>query len=151
MKTNGSGVHVVDLRARTCGCRVWDVTGIPCNHAISVIMKVKQFPEDYVHDFFKKPMYKEAFKYVVYPVPGSEDWPKTNTGDIDPPVFRDRPGRAQTVRRKCEFEVPQPRDSSRVASITCSNCKMIGHRYTSCGTQLRPELQLRKEHHQVIA
>jgi hypothetical protein len=42
VSTKGPGVHAVDLRARTCGCRAWDVTGIPCNHAISVIRKIKQ-------------------------------------------------------------------------------------------------------------
>ena len=73
VSTSGPGKHAVDLRARTYGCRVWDVTGIPCNHAISVIQKIKQLPEDYVHDFFKKPMYKEAFRSVIYPVPGPDD------------------------------------------------------------------------------
>jgi hypothetical protein len=149
VSTNGPGVHAVDLRARTCGCRYWDVTGIPCNHAISVIMKIKQQPEDYVHDFFKKPMYKKAFSYVVYPVPGAEDWPKTNTRDIDPPVFREKPGKKQTKRRKGAFEVPAPRDTSRMGTITCSNCNKTGHRYTSCTTTLRPGLQARKRHHQV--
>ena len=149
VRTNGPAVHAVDLRARTCGCRKWDVTGIPCNHAISVIMKIKQFPEDYVHDFFKLPMYKEAYKGVIYPVPGPEDWPKTNTRDIDPPEFRDKPGRKQTVRRKGQFEVPAPKDSSRMGSITCSNCKLVGHRFTSCNKTLTPELALRKNQHQV--
>jgi hypothetical protein len=29
----------------------------------------KKYPEDYVSDFFKKPMYKEAYKNLIYPVP----------------------------------------------------------------------------------
>ena len=149
VRTNGPGVHAVDLRAKTCGCRAWDVTGIPCNHAISVIMKIKQHPEDYVHDFFKLPMYKQAYKGVIYPVPGPDDWTKTNTPDIDPPVFRDKPGRKQTVRRKGAFEVPAPRDTSRMGSITCSNCNVVGHRFTSCGVPLRPELQVRKNNKKV--
>ena len=53
--TSRSGrVVAVDLRKHTCGCRKWDVTGIPCNHAVAVIMKIQQHPEDYVHEFFKK-------------------------------------------------------------------------------------------------
>ena len=149
VSTSGTAVHAVDLRARTCGCRKWDVTGIPCNHAILAINKVKQVPEDYVSDVFKKQMYKQAFKFVVYPVPGPEDWPKTNTTDIDPPVFIEKPGRKQTVRRKGRFEVPAPRDTSRMGTITCSNCHLLGHRYTNCGTELRPELQQRKEQNKV--
>jgi hypothetical protein len=112
-------------------------------------MKIKQQPEDYVHDFFKKPMYKKAFSNVVYPMPGVEDWPKTNTRDIGPPVFREKPGKKQTKRRKSAFEVPAPRDSSRMGTITCSNCKKIGHTYTSCTSTLRPGLQARKRQHHV--
>ena len=148
--TSVSGrVVAVDMNKRTCGCRKWDVTGVPCNHAVSVIMKLKQHPEDYVHDFFKKPMYTKAFNYTVYPVPGPEDWTKTDTPDIDPPAFNDRPGRKQTKRRKGEFEVSAPRDSSRMASITCRNCNVVGHKYLNCPKNLTPELQMRKNNHQV--
>ena len=36
-----------------------------------------------------------------------------------------------------------------MATITCSNCGLQGHRYTSCGKQLKPELALRKNKHVV--
>jgi hypothetical protein len=52
--------YEVNLAERTCGCFKWDLTGIPCKHAVSAIYKAQDFPEDYVSDFFKKPMYKEA-------------------------------------------------------------------------------------------
>nr|XP_051222305.1 uncharacterized protein LOC127340602 [Lolium perenne] len=91
--TSVSGrIVAVDLKKHSCSCRKWDLTGIPCNHAVAAIMKLSQHAEDYVHDFFKKPMYEKAFSYTVYPVPGPEDWNTTDTQDIDPPVFRDRPG-----------------------------------------------------------
>ncbi|KAM0857193.1 hypothetical protein ACQ4PT_048645 [Festuca glaucescens] len=138
----------VNLKEHTCTCRKWDMTGVPCNHVVAAIMKVRQHPEDYVHEFFKKPMYKEAYKHVVYPVPGPDDWTKTDTDDIEPPVFREKPGRKQVKRRKGAFEVPAPRDTSRMGSITCSNCKVVGHRYTSCHAPLRPGLQVRKNSHQ---
>jgi hypothetical protein len=66
----GDAIHAVNLQARTCGCRRWDVTGMPCNHACSAIIKAKQVPEHYVSNFFKKEMYVEAYKPVIYPVPG---------------------------------------------------------------------------------
>jgi hypothetical protein len=147
--TSGSKVHAVNLIAKTCGCKKWDLTGIPCNHAVAAINKLKQHPEDYVHDFFKKPMYMEAYKNVIYPVPGPQDCPRTETDDIDPPVFKEKPGRKQTARRKGKFEVPAPRDTSRMTSITCSNCNQVGHRYTSCLQPLKPSLEIRKANHKV--
>ena len=64
------------------------MTGIPCSHAISNIYKYKKHPEDFVHDVFKKPMYWETYKPIIYPVPGEDLWARTNTPDIDPPVFK---------------------------------------------------------------
>ena len=31
------------------------MTGVPCKHAITAIYMAKEFPEDYVSEFFKKP------------------------------------------------------------------------------------------------
>ncbi|KAK1653914.1 hypothetical protein QYE76_071719 [Lolium multiflorum] len=59
--SKGTATHVVNFEARSCGCRRWDVTGLPCNHA--------------------------SFKPVIYPVPGQHDWTKTDTPDIVPPEF----------------------------------------------------------------
>jgi hypothetical protein len=94
-------------------------------------------------------MYMEAYNPVVYPVPGEDSWTKTETPDIDPPVFKVSLGRSQTKRRKGKFEVPEPKQTSRMASITCGNCGKVGHRYTNCGVPLKPSLEMRKNKHQV--
>jgi hypothetical protein len=145
----GDAIHAVNLQARTCGCRRWDVTGMPCNHACSAIIKAKQVPEQYVSTFFKKEMYVEAYKPIIYPVPGQHDWTKTDTPDIKPPEFYINKGRKQEKRRKGKFEVPKPKDTSRMGTITCSNCGLQGHKYTSCTKDLRPDLLIRKNKHVV--
>jgi len=125
----GDATHAVNLVEKTCGCRKWDVTGLPCSHACSSIIKAKQKPEHYVSHFFKKDMYAKAFQPVIYPVPGQHAWPKTGTPDIIPPYFHIKKGRKQEKRRKGKFEVPKPKETSRIGTITCSNCKLQGHRY----------------------
>ena len=52
--TSGERTYAVNLQHRTCGCKKWDMTAVPCNHAVSAIHKAKLQPEDFVHDFFKK-------------------------------------------------------------------------------------------------
>jgi hypothetical protein len=141
--------YAVNLEDRTCGCRKWDVTGIPCNHAICDIYKSRKHPEDFVHEFFKKPMYLEAYNPVLYPVPGVDCWTRTDTPDIDPPVFKLSKGRNQTKKRKGQFEPPTPRATSRMGTITCGNCNRQGDRYTSCDQPLKPALQMRKNQHKV--
>ena len=34
---NERGRHVVDLVKKTCSCRVWDLTRIPCKHEVTTI------------------------------------------------------------------------------------------------------------------
>jgi hypothetical protein len=66
---------------------------MPCNHAVSAIIKAKQVPEDNMNSFFKKQMYAEAYKPLIYPVPGQHDWTKTKTPDIIlPDSFRSQRG-----------------------------------------------------------
>jgi hypothetical protein len=40
---------VVDLRKKNCGCRQWEITGIPCAHAVCAILFDCGEPEDYVY------------------------------------------------------------------------------------------------------
>ncbi|KAE8773692.1 hypothetical protein D1007_54033 [Hordeum vulgare] len=125
----------------------WDMTGVTCSHAIAAMSKLHMHPEDFVHEFFKKPPYIEAYKDIVYPVPGREFWPDTHTQDIEPPVFKEKAGKKQTARRKGQFELPAPKYTSRMGTITCINCGLQGHRYTKCGKALKPSLQMRKNLH----
>ena len=141
--------YCVNLNNYTCDCRRWDMTAVPCSHAIAAMQKVKLHPEDFVHEFFKKPLYCETYKHIIYPVPGPDCWPHTMGDDISPPVFKEKKGKKQTTRRKGHFEVPAKKDTSRIGTVTCSNCNMQGHRYTTCGVPLKPKLQMRKNNHQV--
>ena len=75
---------------------------------------------------------------------------KTPGPDIEPPAFKVKRGRKKEKRIKGKFEVPKPKDTSRMGTITCGNCGLQGHRYTSCLKQLKPELALRKNKHVVI-
>jgi hypothetical protein len=45
-------------------------------------------------------MYLEAYKNVIYLVPGEDEWPRTASPDTEPLVFREKPGRNQKMRRK---------------------------------------------------
>jgi hypothetical protein len=47
----GCKQYVVHLRKMTCGCRKWEMTGIPCAHAHSVILYHRAKPKDYVDNY----------------------------------------------------------------------------------------------------
>ena len=90
-----------------------------------------------------------TYSPIVFPMHGPDLWPKTRTPDIEPPVFKEKPGNKETKRRKSKFEKPAPKDTSRMATITCSNCNRTRHRYTSCKQALKLALAMRMNQHQV--
>ncbi|KAL2484727.1 MuDR family transposase [Abeliophyllum distichum] len=47
------GEFVVDIDSRTCTCRKWDLTGIPCGHACAAILEKMGQPIHYVLDCYK--------------------------------------------------------------------------------------------------
>jgi hypothetical protein len=64
--------YVVDLHKKTCGCTQWEMTGIPCGHAVSAILFDCGEPEDYVHEYYSLEMYKKAYVPLIYPMPSEE-------------------------------------------------------------------------------
>ncbi|KAE8814794.1 hypothetical protein D1007_07794 [Hordeum vulgare] len=126
--TCGQQTHAVNLELQTCGCRKWNLTGIPCNHAISAINKAKRFPKDFLSTFFKKQFYLAAYEPMIFPIPGEHNWTRTPGLDIEPPAFKVKRGRMKQKRIKENFEVPKPKDSSRMGTLICGNCGLQGHR-----------------------
>ncbi|WMV46889.1 hypothetical protein MTR67_040274 [Solanum verrucosum] len=51
---DGSYVHTVDMRSRTCSCKSWMLKGIPCPHVIAFILYKNWEPIDYVDDCYSK-------------------------------------------------------------------------------------------------
>ena len=63
---------VGDVNGRSYGCRKWDVTGIPCCHAISAILHQGGDPNDYLSSYYSKEMWLKSYDHIVYPVPSKE-------------------------------------------------------------------------------
>jgi hypothetical protein len=92
--------YVVNLVTSTYGCRQWDMTGIPCAHAMCAIWLDGGEHVDYVSHWYTVDMIKKVYEPIVYPMPGEEQWTKTNCEHIDPIVVRIQPGRPRVVRTR---------------------------------------------------
>ncbi|RYR07501.1 hypothetical protein Ahy_B05g074862 [Arachis hypogaea] len=84
---------VLDLSKRECSCRKYQLAGIPCQHAMSCIMKMCFDVDSYFDDCFKKDTYVRCYEHIIYPVNGSNLWERTLHDDVLPPVFRKSIGR----------------------------------------------------------
>ncbi|KAH9613758.1 hypothetical protein KSS87_007755 [Heliosperma pusillum] len=123
----------VDLEARTCTCRKWDLTGIPCFHAVAAIFEKHGYAEDYVHDMYKREAYLQSYNLSISPCPGQRHWPKVDL-PINPPPIKVGPGRPRRKRRRDPFENPKKpgKLTKHGIEMSCSVCKSKSHNKRKC-------------------
>nr|GLL37918.1 uncharacterized protein LOC109193258 [Ipomoea trifida] len=127
----------VDLALRQCSCRGWDLTGIPCSHAVAAIRKQRQSPEDYVHQCYSVDSYLRAYEPAILPIQSSDLWPKVDLPAPLPPKYKAQPGRPKKKRRTNPLqEKEQQRTEVRTKKLgevkRCRVCGLTGHNKTTC-------------------
>ena len=103
VQVNGpEGQFTVDLERKTCACRRWDLTGIPCMHAVACIFEENEDSVTYVNDLYKVDTYKRVYSLIINPTNGPSLWEAhDNPGIILPPSpVKKKRGRIPTARRK---------------------------------------------------
>lgn len=65
--------YIVDLKARSCGCKDWELTGIPCCHALACIHYLRDDVARYVDPFFFMCNAIETYKHGLIPIHGEQD------------------------------------------------------------------------------
>ncbi|KAK8713246.1 hypothetical protein V6N13_148468 [Hibiscus sabdariffa] len=101
-----SSQHSVNIQEWTCSCRKWQLTGIPCIHAISV-MSIEDRPEKYVDSCYSVSTQRAIYSHLISPVRGEQQWATNDTMEpILPPMFRRPPGRPHKKRKREVDEAP---------------------------------------------
>ncbi|XP_048128383.1 uncharacterized protein LOC125312816 isoform X2 [Rhodamnia argentea] len=125
---------VVDLVGKTSACREWDLSGIPCKHAICCISFMKFDINDYVDDCFKKDAYERCYQFFLPAMNGQQMWPKVGGEPIKPPPYRRKRGREKKNRIKDKDE--RSSDGKKLMKVgvqmRCSNCLNYGHNKKTC-------------------
>lgn len=57
--------YVVNLSERSCSCRKWDLTGIPCCHGVACMWHNNYAPEDYVSIHYRCCVYSPFIVGIV--------------------------------------------------------------------------------------
>lgn len=91
----------------------------------------------YVVNYYKTPVWIDTYRDNIKPVNGELYWNKTGKGPIGVPGFRKMPGRPKKKRIAPAHESPsKPNRTTRGRrTITCSNCKQVGHNKGTCKNQ----------------
>ncbi|KAL5549331.1 hypothetical protein UlMin_004562 [Ulmus minor] len=88
---DGDKNRVVDLQARTCSCRRFQLEQLPCAHAMIVIRHSKRDVYDFCFKYYNSSTWKATYVEVVYPFPHQGDWVVPNeVRDVEvlPPDIR---------------------------------------------------------------
>ncbi|CAN1215024.1 hypothetical protein LINPERPRIM_LOCUS34 [Linum perenne] len=137
------GQFVVDLNSWTCACGRWQLSGIPCQHAVRCIQYCQEDPELYVDKCYYTDMYKASYARSIKPLNDSTQWIRGGTQPLKSPTFPlPKKGAKQTKRRKEAWELEMPRVSRtgtnfvaltrRGTVMTCGKCHQVGHNRRGC-------------------
>lgn len=127
-EVRGDSTEFVDVDRWDCSCRGWQMTGLPCCHAIAVIGCMGRSPYDYCAIYFTTQRYRETYSEFIHPVPNI-DMPVIKASSqlavtVTPPPTRRPPGRP-TTKKYGSLEMSK-------RQLQCSKCKGLGHNKSTC-------------------
>nr|KAJ0186252.1 hypothetical protein LSAT_V11C900478630 [Lactuca sativa] len=136
----------MDVVQQTCSYRKWELTGMPCKHAVATIWEMRKnsmdvgIPETWVHEVYWLNTWKQMYSFNIEPINGRSMWEKSVCPTtLVPPKHRVTIGRPKKKRRKSAYEIDdmvKGNSASRILqSVTCSKCNNIGHNARSCKGQ----------------
>jgi len=127
--------YIVDIRAKTCECRKWNLIGIPCQHAVSCLRHERIPVESVVHECYSLEAFSRAYDSKVIPCRDITLWENINGPTVLPPKYEKRVGRPPRCRRKEPQEIQGkhgPSISKHGVIIKCSYCKGENHNVRGC-------------------
>ncbi|XP_057469180.1 uncharacterized protein LOC130758332 isoform X2 [Actinidia eriantha] len=126
----GDSNEIVELDQWDCTCKGWQLTGLPCCHAIAAINFLGCNPYDYCSRYFTTESYGLTYFESIHPVPNvdrpMEEESSKSTVTVIPPPYR----------RHCQLPTPKSSGSKRVVKrkrqVQCSKCQGTGHNKSTC-------------------
>ncbi|WVY90022.1 hypothetical protein V8G54_035536 [Vigna mungo] len=125
---------VVDIDKYTCSCRKWNISGIPCVHALTAMKFLNLNAEDYLPVWFKKSTYEEMYSSIIYSINGKHLWEVTQCPDVLPPPKRQLPGRPKKKRRLEQWELKKSTTKMSKGGLLkrCTICREVRHNKRNC-------------------
>lgn len=129
-EVHGESVEIVDLSQWDCSCKGWQLTGLPCCHAIAVSEGIGRSVYDYCSRYFMAECYRKTYAESIYPIPDVEG-PPLDADDklviVTPPTKRapGKPGKRAKLKQAGSLELVR-------RQMQCSKCKGLGHNKKTC-------------------
>ncbi|XP_061340009.1 uncharacterized protein LOC133286592 [Gastrolobium bilobum] len=100
-EVSGKGQRVgVNLTQQSCSCNVWQLTGLPCEHAIVAIAHKNEPVENHVHQWLTVDALHATYEHTLNPVNSQQYWPACDAPKPLPPRLKRPIGRPKKHRKK---------------------------------------------------
>ncbi|KAL5542916.1 hypothetical protein UlMin_010626 [Ulmus minor] len=122
MVFDGDKNGVVDLQARTCRCRQFQLDQLSCAHAMIAIWHMRGYVYDFCSYYYLSKRWKATYANVVYPLLHQADWVvpiEIRENKLFPLDIRPITGRHRKQR------IPSVGET--VQCHKCSRCRQSGH------------------------
>ena len=143
--------YTVDVIGKHCDCRRWDLTGIPCCHAIACIKEERLSEQDFLPFCYSIEAFKSVYANNIMPCSDRANWEKMNGPQVLPPAYEKKVGKPKKTRRKHPTEVQGkngPKLTKHGVIIHCSYCHEPNHNKKGCPVRkkgIKPNIQIRKK------
>ncbi|XP_071686988.1 uncharacterized protein [Rutidosis leptorrhynchoides] len=142
-----NGLHgeqcVVDIGERRCACRKWEITGIPCKHAVACFWNMATNSQDvgplerWFDPIYYLDTWNRAYCFTINPLNDRSLWPKSSISlPLLPPLFTPSVGRLKKNRIKGFEERESLNNGGKLSrkgkSIKCGTCGIYGHNKRGC-------------------
>ncbi|KAK2658435.1 hypothetical protein Ddye_004968 [Dipteronia dyeriana] len=93
------GTFPVKLKEYYYGCGSWQISGIPCPHAMAAIShncgkrSLKDWVPNFVHQSLSKSAYIQTYRGMIHPLPDQNMWPTIETDELLPPPYAKQPSK----------------------------------------------------------
>ena len=121
--------YIVNLDKYTCSCGLWQISGLPCKHAMPCITHIMTTYEKYIAPYFLKNAYLMCYFGIIHPLPNKSKWPHVKADKILPLIVQRPPGMPKTCKKR---EVDEPPAYKRNFTTCCSYCRDVGHNIKVC-------------------
>lgn len=126
-EVRGESVDVVDIDHWDCSCKGWQLSGLPCCHAIPVLECIGRNLYDYCSRFFTTDSYRLTYTESINPMPNVEKPERNELQEatiVTPPPTKRPPGRPKLKLVESVDIIKR--------QLQCSKCKGLGHNKKTC-------------------
>ncbi|XP_044438029.1 uncharacterized protein [Triticum aestivum] len=122
-----NNTYVVDLNMNSSECKRWELSAIPCHHAIACFRHERIEPKSMVHECYTVENYKDCNGWNLMPISDMKKWEKMHGIPVFPPIYTKVMGRPKKNRKK---EPEEKQDKNGLKKISKHGVTM---HYSICG------------------